>query len=182
MSRLQAVSVDAPLGPERPRAPADWDNPGLHASRSSHVLVVALVALLVDGVVYLADDQLWLTPVEPPMRYPRSFSKPARSFLGDEKFNSLHEVLAKPRCSRGPLRSARSGAFLRSLCLASCFLSRSPALLLYRHGIKPRRWLRRIPQIIAGKLTMPPGPVPLRRPRYQDGTKMRLGPELNRGP
>lgn len=146
------------------------------------MLVGALVALLVGGVVYLPGDQLWLTSVEPPMRHPRIFSKPGRWSLGDEKSNSLHEVLAIPRCSRGPLPSARSGAFLRSLCLASCFLARAPALLLYRHGIKPRRWLQRIPQIIAGKLAMPLGRVPLRQLGYQDGTKMCLGSERNRGP
>lgn len=92
------------------------------------------------------------------MRYPRSlFKLPAGPW-------AMRNSIACVKCWRYPGAaealppSARSGAFLRSLCLASCFLVRAPALLLYRHGIKPRRWLQRIPQIIAGKLAMPPDP------------------------
>lgn len=88
-----------------------------------------------------------------------------------------------PWYGRDPLPSARSDTFLRSLRLASCFLARAPAaLLLYQRGIKPRRWLQRIPQIIAGNFTITPGPVRLRQPGYHDGTKMCLGSEPSRGP
>lgn len=93
--------------------------------------------------------------------------KSARWSLDEEKINRLHEPLAVSWCGRDPLCSARSDTFLRSLRLASCFLARAPALLLYRHGIKPRRWLQRIPQIIAGKLAVAPGPIPLRQPDCQ---------------
>lgn len=87
-----------------------------------------------------------------------------------------------PWCGRDPLPSARSDTFLRSLRLASCSLARAPALLLYQRGIKPRRWLQRIPQIIAGKLAIPPGPLRLRQPGHHGGTEMCLGSEPNRGP
>lgn len=135
-----------------------------------HVLVGALVALLVRGVVYLPDDQLWLTSVEPPTRYRRSLSKPAAGPW------PMRNPTACTRC--WPYPGAAETLSLRPVRVLfyGAYVSRrvsSPGRPHYYcidtesnrgDGFNVSHKSLRV------KLAMPPGSVPLRQPDYQDGT------------
>lgn len=101
--------------------------------------------------------------------------------LGDKKINSLQEMLATPRCRRDPLPRPVRILFYGAYVSHRVSL---PGRLHYGcidNGIKPRRWLQRMPHFIGGQARDILRPVQLRQSGCPDWHKNVFGPQAQPG-